>query len=378
MTEKGHRVTIFTSSFSHYHFHHMRRIPFPRLWLTEVIEGVDFVWIKTFPGYRQNNLRRMLNMLSFGVLAMLAGIFDRERPDIVSGVTVHPLAALAGWALARLKGARYIIEVTDLWPQSLIDLGVLSAGSPVAKGMRALERFLYQRAERIVMLWRNTAGYVESLGVSASKIVWLPHGVEPARYADMSVYTGALSKPMRVMYLGAFVHSMALENIVDAAAILKRRGRADIALELIGAGVFRDEIVQRAASLGLDNISFPAAVPKSHVARVMNGADAFIFGVRDLPLYRYGMSLNKLTDYLMGGRPIIYYGRSTYDPVSEANAGFTVPPDDPDALAGAIERLADLTEDERAEMGRNGRQWALEHHNIPRLADRLLAEIGAL
>ena len=167
-----------------------------------------------------------------------------------------------------------------------------------------------------------------------------------------------------------------VENIIDAAGRLKERGHGDVRLELVGAGVFRDKIIARARDLELDNVSFPDAVPKAEIGRLMERADAFVFGVRDLPLYKYGMSLNKLTDYLMAGRPIIYYGRSAYNPVSEAHAGLTVPPDDPAALADAIEELARLSPTERKHMGQNGRRWALEHHNIASLADRLLAEIG--
>src|SRR5260370_24858619 len=95
LVERGHSVTIFASSFSHYHFRHVRRIRLPRLWQRERIDGVSFVWIRTTP-YRYNDWRRVVNMVSFAVIATLAGALDRERPDVVNGVSVHPLAALAG------------------------------------------------------------------------------------------------------------------------------------------------------------------------------------------------------------------------------------------------------------------------------------------
>jgi glycosyltransferase involved in cell wall biosynthesis len=108
------------------------------------------------------------------------------------------------------------------------------------------------------------------------------------------------------------------------------------------------------------------------VGKVMGEADAFIYGLRDLPLYRFGISLNKLTDYLAAGRPIVFFGRSSYDPVHDAQAGFSVPPGDPEILADAIEQLIALTPQERIEMGERGRRYLLEHHNIPGLAARLL------
>ena len=371
MVERGHQVAIFSSAFSHYSFTNQRQIKWPFLWTEEWIQGVRFVWIRTVP-YQRNDFRRVLNMISFGLAAWVAGVASGPRPDIVSGVTVHPLAALAGWGVARWHRSRYFIEVTDLWPQSLIDLGAFSQRSLPARLLRALERFLYQRAERIVMLWRHTDDYVRSLGIPTAKILWLTHGVEVARYADLRRYEGAPDAPFRIMYLGAFVASMAIDVILDAAEILLRRGRSDIEFRLIGAGTYRADIIAQADRMHLTNVVFPGAVQKPEIGRVMNDADAFIFGVRDAPLYRYGMSLNKLTDYLVGGRPIIYYGRSTYNPVEEAAAGFSVPPDDPVAVAAAIEQLVALPPEKRMILGENGRSWALQYHNIPALADRLL------
>jgi glycosyltransferase involved in cell wall biosynthesis len=124
--------------------------------------------------------------------------------------------------------------------------------------------------------------------------------------------------------------------------------------------------------MDLSNMEFRQPVPKREVGRTMGEADAFIYGLRDLPLYRFGISLNKLTDYLASGRPVIFFGRSTYDPVRDAEAGVSVPPGDPEVLADAIERLVALTPRERMEMGERGRRYLEEHHNIPGLAVRLL------
>jgi glycosyltransferase involved in cell wall biosynthesis len=370
LVDKGHPTTIFVCNFSHYHLKPARCLGW-RLWLEEDIEGVRYVWVAG-PAYRGNGPGRVLNMVSFSVLALVAGILRRERPDVVVGVSVHPLAALSGYALARVKRARFFFEVTDLWPETLIDFGRISQNGLAARSMRTLERFLFRHAERIVMLWRHTDEYVESQGVSRSKILWIPHGVELARYDELTPYQGGADRPFRVMFLGGFVASNSLDIILDGAAVLQGRQRNDIKFVMIGSGQEREAIVERAHTMGLANVEFRPAVPKREVGRVMGEADAFIYGLRDLPLYRFGISLNKLTDYLAAGRPIIFFGRSTYDPVHDSGAGFSVPPGDPEVLADAIEKLAALTPRERIEMGERGRRYLLEHHNIPRLTERLL------
>ena len=370
LVEKGNPTTIFVCAFSHYHLRPIRKLGW-RLWMKEDIEGVRFVWINA-NSYRGNDLRRVLNMLIFSTLAFLAGVTRRERPDVVIGVSVHPLAALTGYFLSRVKAARFFFEVTDLWPQTLIDFGRLSQDGRTARAMRRLERFLFRKAERIIMLWRHTDEYVESQGVSPSKIVWIPHGVELTRYEQLTPYLGAPARPFRVMFLGGFVASNSIDHILDAALVLARRGRDDVRFLLIGSGQERAPLMARAKSLGLSSVEFPPSVPKREVGRVMGEADAFIYGLRDLPLYRFGISLNKLTDYLAAGRPIIFFGKSTYDPVRDARAGFSVPPGDPEALADAILDLVALTPEERMEMGDRGRRYLLEHHNIPVLSERLL------
>src|SRR5207245_616827 len=112
-------------------------------------------------------------------------------------------------------------------------------------------------------------------------ILWLPHGVELDRYKDLRPYTGGTSRPFKVMYLGAFVRSMAIDQMLEAASLLKQRHRDDIRFLFIGAGTYRDETIRQAREAGLDNVEFPPPVAKKDIARAMNDADAFIYGLRD-------------------------------------------------------------------------------------------------
>src|SRR5690348_4883261 len=287
MVEKGHPTTIFACAFSHYHFRSVRELR-GRLWMNENVDGVRFTWIAGTP-YRGNDWRRVLNMLVFSALAFIAGAFRRERPDVVVGVSVHPVAALTGYLLARVKGARFFFEVTDLWPQTLIDFGRLRPDGMAARAMRRLELFLFRRSERIVMLWRHTDAYVESQGVDPARILWVPHGVELERYSELAPYLGAPDRPFRLMYLGGLVEANSIDSMLDAASVLQSRGRRDIKLIFVGSGQEREALMARARDARLDNVEFRPPVPKREVARVMAEADAFIYGLRDLPLYRYGI-----------------------------------------------------------------------------------------
>src|SRR5260370_25473097 len=153
------------------------------------------------------------------------------------------------------------------------------------------------------------------------------------------------------MFLGGFVASNSLDSILDAAAVLHARGRDEVKFVMIGSGQERERLIKRAKDQQLGNVDFRPAVPKREVGKVMGEADAFIYGLRDLPLYRFGISLNNLTDYLAAGRPIVFFGRSSYDPVRDAEAGFSVPPGDTKGLAGAIGALVRPTPQQRKGRG---------------------------
>jgi len=154
LVERGHQVTIFSAGFSHYSFKE-ERVPANKNWVTEDCNGVRFIWLRTFP-YQKNDWRRMLNMASFCWRTFWAACKLRDKPDVVSGVSVHPFAALTGWFLALIMGSRFFVEITDLWPEVLIDFGMLSRRSPITWMLRRLEKFLYRRAERILMIWPRT------------------------------------------------------------------------------------------------------------------------------------------------------------------------------------------------------------------------------
>jgi glycosyltransferase involved in cell wall biosynthesis len=369
LVERGHRMTIFAAGFSHYKFQEEHIRP-GESWREEDCNGVRFIWLKTFP-YRKNDWRRVSNMVGFAWRTFWLCAKLPEPPAAIIGVSVHPLAALAGWAASVVRRSRFFIELTDLWPEVLIDFRMLSRRNPMAWFLRALEKFLYRRAERIIMIWPRTEEYVRRLGVSPEKIVWIPHLADVSRYESLEPYDGRIRERFNVMYLGSFVSFMAMEVILKSAKILQDRGRSDIRFVLVGGGTDKEHLERLATQLHLGNVEFPGLVPKKDIVKMMSDADAYVVSLKDVPLLKYGISLNKACDYLASGRPTILAGSPGYDPIKEAKAGLSVPAENPEALADAIELLMTLPPEERVQMGVNGREYLGRVHGIGVLADRL-------
>jgi glycosyltransferase involved in cell wall biosynthesis len=251
-------------------------------------------------------------------------------------------------------------------------MGELSARNPITKALQVLERFLYRRAERIITLLPLAHEYITVCGVPQEKIIWIPNGVDLSRFGDFKV--SASSEPERVFkvtYLGAHGQANALDVLIQTAKVIQDQGYYEIRFILFGDGPEKPKLMALAKELGLLNVEFRDPVPKAEAPKVLRAADATVFILHDLPLYSYGISVNKLFDYLAASKPLILAGRPANNPVEEARCGLTVPPQDPEALAEAIVKLYQMSPEERAKMGKRGREYVEKHHDIRKLAAHL-------
>jgi glycosyltransferase involved in cell wall biosynthesis len=341
----------------------------------EEFAGIPFLWLRT-PQSKGNGIGRIINMLSYA-LRVLKGKHTQglPRPDLIIGSTVHPFAAIAGALLARRHHVPFIFEVRDLWPQTLIDLGRLQPGSMVAHVLGRLEKWLYREASRVVVLLPHAAHYIEALGIPAAKVVWIPNGVDLSVFPACDAALKTAGKPFVLMYFGAHGQANGLECILEAMQLVSRQIAPElITLRMIGDGPLKADLIGLAQRLGLSNVSFYPSVPKDAIPALAGDADAFVISVLDLPrLYRYGISMNKLFDYLASARPIIIASAAANNPVADAKAGITVAPGNPEQIAMAILQLFNSSADERKQMGRAGRRYVELHHGFDQLARRLAA-----
>jgi glycosyltransferase involved in cell wall biosynthesis len=173
------------------------------------------------------------------------------------------------------------------------------------------------------------------------------------------------------MYAGSHGLSDALHSVLDAAAILNKEAPGRFCFRFVGAGPNKRDLLRRVETENIANVVFEDPVPKQKVFYILQDADAFIITAKKTDLYRYGISPNKLHDYMAAGRPTIFAGESHNNPIAEASAGITVAPEDSGAIARAIQTLAMMSTDERWAMGLRARRYIEEHHDFTVLARRL-------
>ena len=299
---------------------------------------------------------------------------------MVIGSSVHPFAAVAGALLARRYKVPFVFEVRDLWPQTLVDMGRLRDDAPATWVLRRLERWLYRRAARTVVLLPQAWQYIVPLGIAKERVVWIPNGVDLSLFPRAAPATQSQDGVFTLMYFGAHGQANGLDNVLQAMARLRQMPAGQhIRLRLIGDGPLKPALVAQAEALGLRNVVFEPPVPKAQIPALAAQADAFVIAVLDLPgLYRFGISMNKLFDYLAAERPTVMASSASNNPIAEAGAGLTVAPGQPQALAEAIAQIAAMPLAERQRMGRAGREYVEQNHGFDQLAGRLAAVLDAV
>ena len=364
---QGHQATLIASNVDY-----MRReeacLPPGEIARLESMGGVPFLWLRT-PPYRGNSLRRLSNMLIFAHRVVREASRHLPSPDVVIGSTPHLFAAWAAYRLARRHRVPFVLEVRDLWPQTLIDVGGFSRYHPFILLLAALERFLYQRAHAVVTLLPGASAYIAHLRGTSQGIHWIPNGV------DFNLLPPPVppppESPFVIMYAGAHGIANGLDIALEAARCLHEADWGNrIHFRFIGDGPEKPRLVQQAKRWGLHNVTFEAPVPKREVYSRLQQAHAFLMILRDSPLFRWGISPNKLFDFMAMARPVIFCVRTSYNPIEAQQAGVTVPPDNPQALAEAIRAMAQIPSQARWEMGRRGRAYVEQEHDLHKLALR--------
>ena len=337
---------------------------------TSVREGVEFRWLRT-SGYAGNGLDRILNMVQF-TLALLRpkSTGDLPRPDVIVGSTVHPFAAWAASCLAKRHAVPFIFEIRDLWPQTLIDMGKLRQNGIPALMMRGLEKYLCQRASSIITLLPKAGDYLETIGVDPRKVEWISNGTDAGEF---ETDPAAESEIFTFTYFGSLGTANGMPAILTAFAhAAKYSPERESRLVVVGEGPLKKELMMLASNLDFgERIEFRPAVPKNEIPVLAAQADCLVLNVLDLDLYRYGISLNKLFDYMAAARPIVIASNAANNPVMDADGGICVPANDAVALGDAMNLVMRSSSQERARWGENAARHVAKRYDYRVLGDQL-------
>ena len=352
-------------------------------------------WLYATPN--QGMARKTLGHLSFMASAVLLGWRAAGPADVVVVSSPTFFSILSGWLLARLKRARFVVEVRDLWPAIFVELGVLRDRRVIG----LLERFelaAYAAADQVVVVSEGFRDNLIGRGVPPQKVHTIRNGVDPRRFgpeaaggaaparAALRGRLGAGPGDCLVLYAGTHGISQGLPSVADAAALLAgpagpagatgltgdtglagdtgSAGRVRFAF--VGDGADKPRLERRVAEHGLRDVVLLPGVPNAEMPALLAAADICLVPLRDVPLFATFIP-SKMFECLAAGKPVIGAVRGEAARILAEAGAVVVPPEDGAALAAAIAELAAAPR-LRADLGQTGREFVERHYDRTALA----------
>ena len=378
----GHKVTILAATYAH-----VRQVQ-PQVnndFSEQQIDGLTYVWLKT-PGYSGNGPGRFLNMITFSrkLKKYAKRIADTYHPDIVIASSTYTWDNYGARKIAKLANAKYLYEVHDLWPLSPKELGNMSKYHPFIFSLQKAENFAYRNADAVISMLPNTLEHMKKHGLAPEKWHYVPNGIkadewaieQPGKHAITEMIESLKSEGLFLVgYTGSIGIANALDNLISAAYQLKYE---QVRFIIVGDGPEKMRLIQWVKKQNLHNVIFADPVPKDVIPEVLEIMDILYIGLQRQPLFRFGISPNKLLDYMMAGRPVIQAIDAGNDMVGDADCGISIKAEDPDILANTILELKALPNEKRNELGANGRKYVIKNHEYGLLAKKMIDIFSAL
>lgn len=369
--KNGHRVTIFASSYNHYM--NIERLP-PRNLPFEIIDGVNYVWLKSFKYYNSHSFRRVVNWFYFVLNFFLKDKGNFGKPDVVimSSHSMLPILC-AMWTKYKFN-SKIIFEIRDVWPETFVEIGGKSKFHPLIFALSFFERLSYRSADHIVSTLPNIVKRVKEVSPRMVNCVTIiPQGLPESLFNTGSKLDAEFIKKyfvadeFRVMYTGAIGPSNALDNLIESAKIIRAKfPTLNLRFFILGDGIDKTRLISLAEDS--ENIVFVPRIDRFLVQDFLSYGHLFYDSVRSSSLYEYGLSRQKWMDYMYAGKPLLASYSGYKSLINDANCGEFVFPNDVNALVDRILYFQGLSMQELLEIGKRGREYLLQNRTFPALA----------
>lgn len=341
---------------------------------TEDVDGIKVIRVWTYIAANKGTLRRILNYLSYMFSAVFWGLFTK-KPDVIIATSPQFFCGWAGVILSTLKRKKFILEIRDIWPESIVAVGAMQ-NSRMLKILEWLELKMYAAAGHIVTVGEGYRQRLIEKNVDKEKISVVMNGVDTELFAPMDKDVQLQKKwgldgKFVCSYVGTIGMACGLEVVIEAAKKLKQMGRENIAFLIVGDGARRDELQQMAIEHQLDNIVFTGRQDKSLMPNFLSITDACLVHLKNTELFKTVMP-SKIFEAAGMAKPIIIgvAGFAT-EIVRKANAGIAIEPENHDQLVDALETLAD--EPEKCSMyAQDGHTYIVDNFNRDDLANEYI------
>jgi glycosyltransferase involved in cell wall biosynthesis len=342
----------------------------------EIVDGIQVIRVWTFLAANAGNFHRVINYLSYLLVAPLAFLFFCRRPDVVIATSPQFFCGWAGVIASWLKWTRLIIEIRDIWPESIVTVGAMRDGLGI-RILGVLERWMYRSANAIVTVTQGCREKILKRVALADRIVVITNGVDLKRFIPVKPDPAVrekygLDQHFVCSYVGTIGMAHGLEVVIEAADWMRSSGRQDIRFLMVGDGAERQKLQALARQRGVDSlVQFTGLLNKSDMPQILANSDAVFVHLRKTELFE-GAIPSKLFETMAMKRPIILgiHGEAAHL-LQEAKAGIVIEPSNPQQLIEAIDNIKHNSS-VGLEFGQNGRNYVAQHFSREALAGEFL------
>lgn len=377
LQEMGHKVTIIAASTVH-NTDSVNLIEDQERLLKITDNGIAYVLINCTP-YRGNGIQRIRNIAEFANRLQKV-LKNLEKPDAIVATSFDPLSCYAGIKYAKKHGIKVVAEIADLWPETLIAYNGISPRNPLVQYLRRIEKKIYTQADRIVFTMEGAYDYIAEQGwckdIPKDKVSFINNGVDLEQFdynrQHFQVSDTDLNNPdlFKVVYVGSIRKVNGLESLLEIA---KKIDDKRVVFLIWGDGDEKERLMSRVSDEKIHNVFFKGKVEKKYIPYITSNADLNFAHNHSSDLFRFGVSFNKIFDYLAAGKPILCDFDSGFNPVIEHHAGIEIKNPTNEAVAEIICKIADNTID-CGNMGKNARAAAEQIYDF-RILSKKLAEL---
>ncbi|MEP2705266.1 MAG: glycosyltransferase family 4 protein [Roseibium sp.] len=371
LAKRGHKVYLIAARHHHLITDHLVASNAPAL---EERDGYVFVRLRT-PHYQSaHDIKRVIGWFAFAWMLRSLPALLKDRPDSIIYSSPALPGSFTAAGLAKTFDARFIFEVRDIWPLTLLELGGYSPSHPFIRLCQWLEDRAYRRADCVISNLAGVGFHIKRRGVEDVEFHWISNGYsqidhEQAEPLPKTIVSKIPKGVFTIGYTGTLGKANSIDTILDAANNLRQH--SEIAFILVGSGTEKEAIKNRIKNNRLGNVTLIDAVSKNLIPSMLSEFNATVLAWQDTPLYNHGISANKIFDYFSSGKPVLHCYSGAYDPIQSYSAGLTVPAEDAERLADAILHLKHMGEDKRREFGNNAKRAALKEFEYSALTNKL-------
>lgn len=363
----GYDVTIITASYSHL-FKNLPEVN--KKYEIQEIDGVKHLWIKVPHYSSSHSKKRILKWFVYTYSLFFLPIKKLTKPNfiIVSPMQTMPIYPAYRWA--KKFNSKLIFEIKDIWPLSVIELGNYSPKHPFIKFLKYFEKFAIQKSDAIVSVLPNYGEYLKDEGYNKN-FNYIPNGVDLEEMQNIKPINPLVEEKIPnnkfiIGYTGTIGIANAMQYLIDAAILLK--DNKNIFFVIVGDGGDKEKLMQQTNNL--DTILFLNAVPKQQVQSVLKKFDVCYMGMEEKSVYKYGISPNKIFDYMYSAKPILFCINSPNNVIELAHCGISVNKLEPGLIAEKVLQLYNMSKTDRENLGQNGKNFVMQNHTFDILAQR--------